>query len=136
MNLLRLRSTRNFAAAGLMLFGGAACNDTSGTNYVTGVVTVTVTDTNNAPVSGVQFNLMLPDNATTWRTIVTGSDGKGTFGSEDGGVVLAQAYLVVFPSQVQWNLAPGETNNKPVTAVGNQTVNVNFKIQKVVINPG
>jgi len=55
---------------------------------------------------------------------------------EDGGQVLVQNYLVLFPSQVQWSLAPGEASYKPVTAVENQTVNVNFKLQKVVINPG
>jgi hypothetical protein len=135
MNLFRLRLARNVALAGSLVFA-ASCNDTTGTNYATGVLTVTVTDTDNALVSGVGLNLMLPDKATTWRLAVTGSDGKATFGTEDGGMVLVQDYLVFFPPQTQWILAPGETNYKPVTAVKNQTVNVNFKVQKVVINPG
>jgi hypothetical protein len=99
-------------------------------------VTVTVTDTNNAPVDNVQVNLMLPDKATTWRTAVTGSDGKATFGTEDGGVVLVQSYLLFFPVHAQYTLAPGETNYKPVTAVENQTVNVPLKLAKIVVNPG
>ena len=135
MNLISSRFARSVAVAGSLVFA-AACNDTTGTSYPLGTVTVTVTDTNNAPVSGVEFDLMLPDKLTTWRTLVTGSDGKGTFGLEDGGQVLVQNYLVLFPSQVQWSLEPGEANYKPVTAVENQTVNVNFKLQKVVINPG
>jgi hypothetical protein len=135
MNLFSLRLARSIALSGSLVFV-AACNDTTGSNYPLGTVTVTVVDVNNVPVSGVEFDLMLPDKATTWRTLVTGADGKGTFGLEDGGQVLVQDYLVLFPSQVQWNLAPGETNYKPVTAVENQTVNVNFKLQKIVINPG
>lgn len=135
MNLLRLRLTRNFALAALVLFGGAACNDTSGTNYALGDVVAVVTDANGAPVEQVQVNLMLPDKATLWRTAITGSDGKAQFGTGEGGV-LVQDYLVFFPSQVQWKLADGETNYKPVKAVENQSATVQFKVQKVVINPG
>jgi len=135
MNLFRSRSTRNFALAGLLFFGGTACNDTSSPNYSLGTVVAVVTDANGAPVDQVQVNLMLPDKATLWRTAVTGTDGKAQFGTGEGGV-LVQDYLVFFPSQVQWSLAAGETNYKPVTAVENQTVTVQFKVQKVVINPG
>lgn len=135
MNLLRLRSTRNLALAGLICFGGAACNDTTGSSYALGNVTAVVTDANGAPVEQVQVNLMLPDKATLWRTAVTGSDGKAQFGTGEGGV-LVQDYLVFFPSQVQWKLADGETNYKPAKAAENQTVTVQFKVQKVVINPG
>lgn len=136
MNLLRLRSTRKIAFAGLILFVGAACNSSSSTaTYALGNVTAVVVDTNGTPVEQVQVNLMLTDKATLWRTAVTGSDGKAVFGTGEGGV-LVQDYLVFFPSAVQWKLADGETNYKPVTAVENQTVTVQFKVQKVVINPG
>lgn len=135
MNFVRSRLTRNVVLAGLILFGGVACNSSSTGNYALGNVTAVVTDANGAPVEQVQVNLMLPDKATLWRTAVTGSDGKAVFGSGEGGV-LVQAYLVYFPSAVQWSLAAGETNYKPVTAVENQTVTVQFKVQKIVINPG
>jgi hypothetical protein len=135
MNLLRSRSTRSFALAGLLLCGGVACNSTSATSYALGDVVAVVTDANGAPVAQVQVNLMLTDKATLWRTAVTGSDGKAQFGSGEGGV-LVQDYLVFFPSQVQWKLADGETNYKPAKATQSQTVTVQFKVQKVVITPG
>jgi 5-hydroxyisourate hydrolase-like protein (transthyretin family) len=110
------------------------CNDTSGPTYAIGDVVVVVTDANGAPADSVHVNLMLTDKATLWRTAVTGSDGKAQFGTEDGGV-LVQDYLVFFPIQLQWALAAGETNYKPVKAVENQTVTVEFKVQKIVVNP-
>jgi hypothetical protein len=113
---------------------GAGCNASESTGYALGGVEVVVTE-NNVPVSQVQVNLMLPDRATLWRTAITLSDGKAQFGSGEGGV-LVQDYLVFFPSNVQYTLAPGETNYKPVKAVENQTVSVQFKVVKVVVNPG
>lgn len=136
MHLIRSRITRTVVLLAAVSWLGAACNDTSGPTYSTGTVTVTVTDTNDAPVDLVQVNLMLTDKATTWRTAVTGPDGKATFGTEDGGVVLVQNYLVYFPAHAQYTLAPGETNYKPVTAIENQSVNVTLKLAKVVVNPG
>ena len=136
MPLISSRFAGTVMLLSAMSLGGAACNDTSGPDYITGTVTVTITDTNNAPVNQVQVNLMLPDKATTWRTAVSGSDGKATFGTEDGGVVLVQDYLVFFPAHAQYTLAPGETNYKPVKAIENQTVNVPLKLAKIVVNPG
>ena len=136
MHLSRSRFTRTVVLLAAVSWIGVACNDTSGPVYATGTVTVTVTDTDNAPVDQVQVNLMLTDQATLWRTAVTGSDGKATFGTEDGGVVLVQSYLVYFPAHAQYVLAPGETNYKPVTAIENQTVNVNLQLAKKVISPG
>ena len=134
MNLISSRFARNLSLAGVLVFG-VACNDTTGTTYRLGTVTAVVTDDTGAPVDQVQVNLMLPDKATLWRTAITGSDGKAVFGTGEGGV-LVQDYLVFFPSSVQWSLAAGETNYKPVTVVENQTVTVNFKLKKIVINPG
>lgn len=134
MNLFRLGLARKVVLAGVLVFG-VACNDTTGTTYPLGNVTAVVTDDTGAPVDQVQVDLMLPDKATLWRTAITGPDGKAVFGTGEGGV-LVQDYLVFFPSSVQWALAAGETNYKPVTVVENQTVTVNFKVKKIVINPG
>jgi hypothetical protein len=136
MQLISSRFARLVMLMAAVSLFGAACNDTSGPDYPTGTVIVTVTDTDNAPVNLIGVDLMLPDKATTWRKTVTGSDGKGTFGAEDGGVVLVQDYLVFFPAHAQYTLAPGETNYKPVKAIENQTVNVTLKVAKIVVNPG
>jgi hypothetical protein len=119
--------------AAVSLFG-AACNDTSAPGYALGNVEAVVTE-NGVPVGQVQVNLMLTDKATLWRTAITGSDGRAQFGSGEGGVIV-QDYLVYFPSNVQYTLAPAETNYKPVKAVENATVTVQLKVAKVVVNPG
>ena len=134
MNLISSRVARLVCLSALLPLV-VACNDTSAPQFALGNVTAVVVDTNGSPVEQVQVNLMLPDKATLWRTAVTGSDGKAIFGSGEGGV-LVQDYLVFFPSSVQWSLASGETNYKPVTVVQNQTVTVQFRVQKVVLNPG
>jgi hypothetical protein len=119
--------------AALSVFG-AGCNASESTGYALGTVEVMVTE-NGVPVPQVQVNLMLTDRATLWRTAVTATDGKAQFGSGEGGV-LVQDYLVFFPSNVQYTLAAGETNYKPVKAVENQTVSVQIKVTKVIVNPG
>ena len=64
MQLIRSRFARPVMLLAAVSLFGAACNDTSGPDYITGTVTVTVTDTNNAPVSLVELELQLPDKAT------------------------------------------------------------------------
>jgi hypothetical protein len=134
MKLISSRFARPLMLLAAVSLFGAGCNASESTSYALGTVEVVVTE-NNVPVGQVQVNLMLPDRATLWRTAITASDGKAQFGSGEGGV-LVQDYLVFFPSNVQYTLAPGETNYKPVKAVENQTVSVQFKVVKVVINPG
>ena len=134
MNPIRLRFVRLATVSALSVFA-VGCNDTSAPVYAIGDVVVVVTDANGAPADQVRMNLMLPDKVTLWRIAVTGSDGKARFGTEDGGV-LVQDYLVFFPIQSQWTLGAGETNYKPVKAVENQTVTVQFKVEKFVINQG
>lgn len=134
MRLIRSRTVRPVAVLAVVLLSAAGCNAAATESFPLGQVVVVVTDTNNAPVSQIQLNLMLPDKATLWRTAVTGSDGTAQFGSGEGGV-LVQSYLVRFPSSIQYALAPGETNDKPVTAIENQTVTVQLKLMKVAPGP-
>jgi hypothetical protein len=134
MHLIRSRFARSVMLLAVVSVFGAACNASESTGYALGNVEAVVTD-NGVPVGQVQVNLMLPDKATLWRTAITGSDGKALFGSGEGGV-LVQDYLVFFPSNVQYTIAPGETNYKPITAVEGQTVSVQVKVAKVVVNPG
>ena len=134
MNLLRSRFALALTLVAATSLFTAGCNDTSAPEFPLGNVVVVVTDVNGAPVDLVEVDLMLTDKVTLWRTAVTGSDGKATFGSGEGGV-LVQDYLVFFPQQVQYTLAPGETNYKPITVVEGQTVTVQLKVAKVVITP-
>ena len=133
MQLISSRFARPVMLLAAVSVFGAACNASESTGYALGNVEVVVME-GTTPVSGVQMNLMLTDKATLWRTAITGSDGRAQFGSGEGGVLI-QDYLVFFPSTVQYTLAPGETNYKPVTAVEGQTVSVQVKVAKVIINP-
>lgn len=135
MDLIRSRFAFTVMLLAAVSLSGIGCNDTSAPNYALGNVEVVVTEASGAPVSAVQVNLMLTDKATLWRTAITGSDGKAQFGAGEGGVLI-QDYLVFFPSNVQYTLAPGEANYKPITAIENQTVTVQLKVAKIVINPG
>ena len=134
MHLISSRFARPVMLLAAVSLFGAACNASESTAYSLGNVEAVVTE-NGVPVGQVQVNLMLTDKATLWRTAITGSDGKAQFGSGEGGV-LTQDYLVFFPSNVQYTLAPGETNYKPITAIENQTVSVQLKVAKVIVNPG
>lgn len=131
---IRSRFAGTVTLLAVVLLSGIGCNDTSGPGYALGNVEAVVTE-NDVPVGEVQVNLMLTDKATLWRTAITGSDGKAQFGSGEGGVLI-QDYLVFFPSNIQYTLAPGETNYKPITAIANQTVTVQLKVAKIVVNPG
>jgi hypothetical protein len=134
MQLISSRFARPVMLLAAVSSFGAACNASESTGYSLGNVEAVVTE-NGLPVSSVQVELWLPDKQTLWRQAVTGTDGKAIFGSGEGGV-LVQDYLVFFPSNVQYTLAPGETNYKPVTAIENQTVSVQMKVAKIVVNPG
>jgi hypothetical protein len=134
MDLIRSRFAGTVLLLAAVSLAGAACNDTSSPAYSIGNVEAVVTE-NGVPVGQVQVNLMLTDKATLWRTAITGSDGRAQFGSGEGGVLI-QNYLVFFPSNVQYTLATGEMNYKPVTAVEGQTVSVQVKVAKVIVNPG
>ena len=129
MRLMRPSMFRKISIAALIVAAGAGCTDFSTTPASLGRVTVTVTDQNNAPVPQIVVDLMLPDRLTVWRSIRTSTDGTGEFGKPDGGVK-SQTYIVrVIPSG-QYELAVGETNDKPVTVVIGQTHEVKFSLVK------
>ncbi len=112
----------------------AGCTDFSTTPESLGRVTVSVTDQNNAGVPNLVVDLMLQDRSTIWRSLRTSSDGTGEFGKPDGGVI-SQTYIVRLTPSVQYQLAAGETNDKPVQVVIGQIHPVTFKVARLVIAP-
>jgi len=107
----------------------SACGDFSTTPVSLGRVTVAVRDQNGTGVPLVAVDLIVTGGSTIWRSIRTSSDGTGEFGKEDGGVK-AQSYIVRVTPPPTYTLAPGETNDKPVTAVMGQTQHVDFRLEK------
>ena len=129
MRLMRPSLFKKLSVAALIVAAGAGCTDFSTTPASLGRVVVTVTDQNNAPVPQMVVDLMLPDRITVWRSIRTSTDGTGEFGKPDGGVK-SQIYIVRIILSGQYDLASGETNDKPLTVVIGQTHEVKFRLVK------
>lgn len=110
------------------------CTDFSTTPDSLGRVTVSVTDQNNAGVPNLVVDLLMADRSTIWRSLRTSSDGSGEFGKPDGGVI-SQTYIVRVALAGQYQLAAGETNDKPVQVVIGQIHPVTFKVVKGAITP-
>jgi hypothetical protein len=122
------RSIRHLAFAGALAAGFAGCTDFSTTPDSLGHVTVSVTNQNNVGVQGLVVDLLMQDKLTVWRSIRTGSNGGGEFGAADGGVI-AQVYYVRLDPGVDYEIAPPDTNDKPVVVVIGQSYAITFKVR-------
>jgi len=112
--------------------GGCSSGSSSEPDQI-GRVTVTVKDDANTPLSGILVNLYVSGStATPWAATTTGANGTGEF-SPDAGGVKAQSYIARVMTLTNYNLATGETNNKPVTVVVGQTATVTFTLTKRVV---
>ena len=102
--------------------------------YTTGRLQVLVEDTAGDPVPNIRADLLLEDKITVWRTTTTGTDGRAEFDRDAGGVTI-QGYYVRLILTPDWNLAPGEPNDKAVIPNGGSTLVVRFRIAKVTPVP-
>ena len=95
-----------------------------------GRVVVTVKDDSNQPVSGVLVYLFVAGNLTSpWAATTTNASGTGEFSASLGGVK-AQSYVVHVATLTNYTIATGDTNDKPLTVVANQTHNVTFTLTR------
>ena len=122
-------SLRRFVVLGALAGGLAGCTDFSTTPDSLGHVTVRVTDAANAGVQNLVVDLLMQDKLTIWRSLRTRSNGTGEFGEADGGVI-AQTYYVRLDPGVDYELAAGETNDKPVVVVIAQSYDIDFKVRR------
>jgi len=125
--------------SGILLFGAViigGCSSGSSTEPdEVGRVVVTIKDDSNVPVSGILVYLFVAGStATPWAATTTGADGSGEFSASLGGVK-AQSYVVRVITLTNYNLATGESNNKPITVTANQTSTVSFTLTKKVVGP-
>lgn len=134
--MMRLfRSKRMLASrllgASLLLVGG--CNlDVA--MYTSGRLQVLVEDTAGSPVPNIRADLLLDDKITVWRTATTGADGRAEFDANAGGVTI-QGYYVRLILTPDWNMAPGEPNDKAVIPSGGSVLMVRFRIARVAPVP-
>jgi hypothetical protein len=138
MKLTGLKFTRR----GVVLAGVAAifymgCTDFSSPPEVLGHLIVTAKDQGGTPVAGAKFTAFLADRTTAWGVATTGASGSGEFRENDGGI-LPQTYIVRFDRTTpDYALAPGESDDKPITVVIGQTQTVSFVLKKGTIgDPG
>jgi len=126
----RRMAARRVALLAFALVAFAGCSDSTGIELGTAIVMVI--DTNNAPVSS--FPVTLIREGTPWRALYTGTDGSGEFGAADGGVLPGNYTVHADVHLVAHTLAPGETNDKPMTVVAGQTATVTFRIVRATGN--
>ena len=92
-----------------------------------GALSIRVIDQNNAGIFGVSADLykVVSGGGLLWRRSLTSSDGTAVFGAADGGVSAGDYYIhVTFNSLYQ--LAVGETNDRPVTVIAGDNLVVMF----------
>ena len=135
MRLTSLSFLRRSSMLAVVLAVASGCTDFSTTPVSLGRVTVAVKDQNNAAVPLIVVNLLMSDRIQIWRSLRTSVDGTGEFGKEDGGVK-SQIYIVRIIEEGDYSLAPGETNDKPVTVVIGQTHHITFNMVKRTVGGG
>lgn len=134
----RCRGQLAFLSAVALLLGAVGCGGTGATaTYPLGGLSAKVVDANNAGVEGILLDLYRVEGgtATLWRASRSGSDGIGEFGASEGGVI-AGKYVVRVRFVTQYELAAGQTNDRPVTVNEGDKIVITFRvIQKTTDHP-
>ena len=98
-------------------------------HYPLGKLAVRITDIrNNKPVPGAAVDLykLTPSGKVYWRATRTDNDGVAVLGAKNGGVI--QGNYMIHVSFISWHaLAPGETNDRPITIKEGDDTVVTFR---------
>jgi hypothetical protein len=122
-----LRILRRQIAAltiGVAFLGMIACRK----HYPLAKLAVRVVDANNKPLRGAAADLyrLTPSGKVYWRASSTDSAGIAVFGAKDGGVI--EGNYEIHMSFITWHdLAPGETNDRPVTLKEGVDTTITFR---------
>ncbi len=110
-----------------LVLGVSGCNVTE--TYPVGSLSAEVLNDNSVGVQGVRLDLYKVEGAvsTHWRQAVTGEDGIGVFGAADGGVAAGIYYIRVTTTPTM-ELAPGESNDRPVVLGEGDEIRVTFRV--------
>jgi hypothetical protein len=123
-----MRVSKLLIAGFIGLSAVLACSDSTSAAS-TGTIEVKVVDPNGAGVQTVNVDLyqVVPEGALHWRAGSTNSNGMAFFGVDDGGIVPGD-YYVHLSFVTGYQLAAGETNDKPVTVLGGDNESVTFHV--------
>jgi 5-hydroxyisourate hydrolase-like protein (transthyretin family) len=115
-------------AALLVLLATLGCRPS--TKYPLGKLSVRVIDArNNDPVrlTAVDLYRLTPSGKVYWRASSTDSVGIAVLGAKDGGVIEGD-YVINVSDRTWHKLAPGETNDRPVTIKAGDDTVVTFRV--------
>jgi 5-hydroxyisourate hydrolase-like protein (transthyretin family) len=98
-------------------------------HYPLGKLAVRIIDVRyNKPVAGAAVDLykVTPSGKVYWRASRTDSEGVAVLGAKNGGVI--QGNYLIHVSFISWHdLAPGETNDRPITIKQGDDTVVTFR---------
>jgi 5-hydroxyisourate hydrolase-like protein (transthyretin family) len=100
------------------------------TKYPLGKLSVRVIDAhNNNPVhlTAVDLYKLTPSGKVYWRASSTDSAGIAVLGAKNGGVIEGD-YVIHITDRTWHKLAPGETNDRPVTIKAGDDTVVTFRV--------
>lgn len=100
-----------------------------GTKYPLGKLSVRVIDAQNKPVrlTAVDLYKLTPSGKVYWRASSTDSAGIAVLGAKNGGVIEGD-YVIHISDRTWHKLAPGETNDRPVTVKAGDDTVVTFRV--------
>ena len=116
-----------------LLFGSAGCSLNE--SFPLGNLSVRVVNQNDVGVSGILLDLFKIEGTEPiyWRASATSSNGVGVFGERDGGVIEGDYFIRVLLTPA-YELAPGETNDRPVTVREGDDLTVTFRLVPKSVN--
>jgi hypothetical protein len=99
------------------------------TKYPLGKLSVRVIDAQNKPVrlAAVDLYKLTPSGKVYWRASSTDSAGIAVLGAKNGGVIEGD-YVINISDRTWHKLAPGETNDRPVTIKAGDDTVVTFRV--------
>jgi hypothetical protein len=112
----------------VVLLATLGCSRPS-TKYPLGKLSVRVIDAQNKPVrlTAVDLYKVTPSGKVYWRASSTDSAGIAVLGAKNGGVI--EGDYLIHITDITWHkLAPGETNDRPVTIKAGDDTVITFRV--------
>ena len=112
----------------VVLLATLGCSRSS-TKYPLGKLSVRVIDAQNKPVrlTAVDLYKLTPSGKVYWRASSTDSAGIAVLGAKNGGVIEGD-YVIHISDRTWHKLAPGETNDRPVTVKAGDDTVITFRV--------
>jgi len=126
---MRAYRRRHFLPGLALLLAFAASGCSLNESYPLGSLAVRVVNQNDVAVPGILLDLYKVEGTASiyWRASATSSNGVGAFGERDGGVIAGEYFIRVLLTPA-YELAPGESNDRPVTVREGDDLTITFRL--------